>query len=919
MLNPHAPVFSPSKPRPVQAYTGSFLKPLRPSKGSKQYREEQINVVRNRHMSSGGYESASSHHHTPHHFAVGHQKYHTMPHSMSLPSVAGYNQSNHSPPHDADALANSFQDMSLNGVSVPLSSTGGTAASTVPPPSITTAASSAVSNVALASSDFRLPPSLQLSRLGLPATNGPVMSHSHPTSPRSTPFRTRSAHTTPPQQSVSQPLSPQQQVCKYYLMGECKIINCPFLHSTESPSAVCRYWQWGNCRRGDQCRFLHRNIDGSGTSSGAIGATNTSSSTSLPSSSSQPSQQQPFPSQQNPQTRPFVQQQQQQQQSATAPLAHHVTPQQQQRLGGVPLLSTSSSNGAFGHRNLTAVPPHNDVLLVEEKRRKLDGDDDNGDELLSQIATAAIAGNALENGPLMSSSLNQPFDLNKAFPPFESTSTIPQAPVHGTSTSIASGTPSFRTNPGPTSSNTSILTAKTLPLSTLSGLSLDFLSPAALTRSQSSPADVQQAMSASTNTGGVVPGRPPPPSSQEIYPKPHSDSSSPNSAPTPSLSLFEFSDTMFGTSLATATSTKSTQLANGVGLVSGSTQSVSAGGVTPFSTVVGNMHANVGVRQATPDLSNSVAFPPIGAASSSSFDGTANGGGHQTQATSYMDLASRFKLEDLQKRHFPHVRPNEVETTFRSHRCNFKNTEQALLKQFGPIPKSLKSNVQSGPKLPAPIPHPSMKYTKEGPAVKKNTWVATGNEVGILYDQYRAEAVDHAVQRNALFQKAADAYLRGDGKLAREFSDRGRFHDEAMHAGHAKAARVIFESRNKNNKVSSDGHLTLDLHGLHRTEATDILDEKLSELMQNHFAVKQQQGGGSVRVTRVKTVDLLLGTGHHSTAGKPILLPAILEFLTSRKYAHREVSHGGRGGAVRVLLERSVNTCQTTRPVSASS
>lgn len=276
-----------------------------------------------------------------------------------------------------------------------------------------------------------------------------------------------------------------------------------------------------------------------------------------------------------------------------------------------------------------------------------------------------------------------------------------------------------------------------------------------------------------------------------------------------------------------------------------------------------------------------------------------------------MDLASRFKLEDLQRRHFPHVDANTVEAAFKSHACNFKSTERALLTRFGAIPTSMKAGVQPGPKLPAAIPHPSLNYTQSGPFVKENPWLATGNEVGILYEQYRSDAVDHALQRNAMFQKAADAYLRGDGKLAREFSDRGHFHDEAMHAGHAKAARVIFDSRNTNNKVSPDGHLSLDFHGLHRTEAAHILEEKLTELQATATATATSHsggaGGGRNRGTRVNTVDLVLGTGHHSTGGKPILLPAVLEFLASHKYAHREVSHGGRGGIVRVMLDRTVN------------
>lgn len=749
MLNPHAPAFTPSlisKPAPTaQVYTGSFLKPLRPPKDSVQFRAEQNYSHRNGGSSAYGHSHSHAHRGrqppggggrqqpsfaSAHHHGGVHSSAPLRP--MPAPPSGPPNS------HAVSDLSNSFRSMSLT--------------TSAPPKRVAPMAPQAAMSVA--SSALRQPPA-------------------------------------PTQQAAA---TPKQQVCKYYLMGECKIINCGFLHTTETQSAVCRYWQWGECRRGDHCRFLHRNI--SVDESSAATTTNLANSAAAPTpNSSTATTQQP--------------------QKSSVPLSRHLRQEQREQL--------SVDDGHF-----------------------------------------------------------QPFDVNQNF-----------GPPPGLNAS---------------STNSHTTTPSAIPFNALSGFSM---SPTALTRSQSSPADVQPA----TNNNNTYP---PPhefpmkatkasqshsnspnasqkPSSHsyssstfttDAYPSLSTTSSSsasssssstqkppPNSARVHSSSLFEYGDSMFGAA---------TTGSSGGGRATTSlhtTKSI----WTPRPPDIEAAHADK-----LPDLSSTALFPPIGVEPSPS-ELVQN----EPQASNaFMDLGARFKLEDLQKRHFPHVDPSTVEAAFQSHALNFKSTEQSLLKQFGPIPPSMKASVEPGPKLPSAIPHPSVNYTGEGPYVKENTWVATGEEVGTLYEQYRSDAVDHALQRNALFQKAADAYIRGDGKLARDLSHRGHFHDEAMHAGHAKAARVIFDSRNKNVKITDDGHVTLDFHGLHRTEAGAILKDKLAE-----YASK-----------RVKTVDLVLGTGHHSTGGKPILLPAILEFLSTRKYTHRQMSHGGRGGIVRVMLDRSVNS-----------
>lgn len=44
-------------------------------------------------------------------------------------------------------------------------------------------------------------------------------------------------------------------VCKYYVLGICRLANCPFKHTT---NVVCRYFAQGFCNRGDSCKYLHQ-------------------------------------------------------------------------------------------------------------------------------------------------------------------------------------------------------------------------------------------------------------------------------------------------------------------------------------------------------------------------------------------------------------------------------------------------------------------------------------------------------------------------------------------------------------------------------------------------------------------------------------------------------------------------------------
>jgi hypothetical protein len=102
--------------------------------------------------------------------------------------------------------------------------------------------------------------------------------------------------------------------------------------------------------------------------------------------------------------------------------------------------------------------------------------------------------------------------------------------------------------------------------------------------------------------------------------------------------------------------------------------------------------------------------------------------------------------------------------------------------------------------------------------------------------------------------QATQAYLAGDRRLARELGAKGRWHGEQMHAAHAAAAAEIFARHNRDVVASGGGTPTLDLHGLHVSEALQQLERVLRE----------RRGGRRLRV--------VVGRGTHGKV--PARLPA---------------------------------------------
>ena len=101
-----------------------------------------------------------------------------------------------------------------------------------------------------------------------------------------------------------------------------------------------------------------------------------------------------------------------------------------------------------------------------------------------------------------------------------------------------------------------------------------------------------------------------------------------------------------------------------------------------------------------------------------------------------------------------------------------------------------------------------------------------------------------------------------------------------MRKAHRKAARLLYEERNKDS--SSSRELYVDLHGLHPEEAVEYLERALIEQSKS-----------------TRPVYAITGTGHHSKNGKDKLGKAIRNFLNDWQYAYREFSvSGDRSGGI---------------------
>jgi len=252
------------------------------------------------------------------------------------------------------------------------------------------------------------------------------------------------------------------------------------------------------------------------------------------------------------------------------------------------------------------------------------------------------------------------------------------------------------------------------------------------------------------------------------------------------------------------------------------------------------------------------------------------------------DMVKKLRTSSLQEQ-FPDAAPDIITDILVQ--CNYQlgPSRSQLSEIFGP-PKNLQvKKVGSRVARKAQIGNKVREFKEGG-----FEWKSTGVGLNKFYSSVREEAAAHARNRNELFQRAVDAYRAGDKKGAKEFSRRGREEDEKMKKLHRHAAAKIFAQRNSQ-LTDRSVNPVLDLHGLHASEAIEILDEKLNIYYDNS-----------------QYVDIVIGTGHHSQSNwyrtsQEKLRPAVLGWLKEVEWCtFREFSGQGtkskHGGYVRVTF-----------------
>lgn len=154
-------------------------------------------------------------------------------------------------------------------------------------------------------------------------------------------------------------------------------------------------------------------------------------------------------------------------------------------------------------------------------------------------------------------------------------------------------------------------------------------------------------------------------------------------------------------------------------------------------------------------------------------------------------------------------------------------------------------------------------------------------ETDRLYKTYMAEVDEHAALRKKYFDEASKAHAAGDGKLAKELSEKGKAETAKMEEAKEKAARAIYKGKNKNNDIN-----VMDLHGLQVEMAIKIVSENLQTCKSKGFA----------------TADVIHGKGNHSGADGPKVKGAIRKWLDENGYKGKWVEISD-GGAVQVTLK----------------
>lgn len=167
---------------------------------------------------------------------------------------------------------------------------------------------------------------------------------------------------------------------------------------------------------------------------------------------------------------------------------------------------------------------------------------------------------------------------------------------------------------------------------------------------------------------------------------------------------------------------------------------------------------------------------------------------------------------------------------------------------------------------------------------KKNT--LTREEAIKQADAYGDVASKLYEMRKDCLKKAQDAYREGNSSVALYYSEMARWYMERIEKSNSLAAKAILSGY--------EGWTTLDLHFLQVSEALNVLDLFVDEVIRELHESKNKKA----------IVYIITGRGLHSAGGRPRLKPAVQSRLLKRDLRYVEQNPG----MLRVTIPRTAMT-----------